>query len=81
MLGLQDDYRLLADLGDQLGRRFTELGLDERKRSPLVSRNHSILAHGFDPVGPAVFEKLKAATLSLAEIDERQLPVFPTLGR
>lgn len=48
-LALQDDYELLGMLGDDLGKRFTELGLDGEK-SPLSGRNKSILAHGFEPI-------------------------------
>jgi len=78
-LGLQEDYRLLNALGDDLGRRFYDLGLDGRK-SPLSARNQSILAHGFTPVGPNVFRPLWDKTLTLAGIAEDELPVFPRIG-
>jgi CRISPR-associated protein (TIGR02710 family) len=72
MLGLQDAYRVLRDLGDPLGRRFFELGMGDEHRSPLVARNGSILAHGFQPVGERVYtvlnEKL-CALLLLGEIE------------
>ena len=80
MLGLQEDYRLLAALEDELATRFSQLGLDDRQRSPLAARNQSILAHGFQPVAADVFSRLKQAALKLAEIDEGTLPVFPKLG-
>jgi CRISPR-associated protein (TIGR02710 family) len=57
-IGLQGAYRLLRELGDDLGARFTALELDGDQRSPLVARNQSILAHGFQTVGERVFESL-----------------------
>ena len=78
-LGLQDDYALLAALDDPTGRKFQDAGLGDVK-SPLVVRNRSILAHGFDCVTDAVFEKLWVSTLSLAEVDEASLPCFPRVS-
>jgi CRISPR-associated protein (TIGR02710 family) len=79
-LGLQEDYALLAELGDPLGQRFQDLRLHDWQRSPLSSRNQSILAHGFRPVGNKVFEALWRAALQLADVEEGQLPAFPRLG-
>lgn len=64
-LALQDAYTWLAARGDALGRRFQELSLDDKKTSPLVARNQSIMAHGFQPVGDKIFEKLFQALLDL----------------
>lgn len=81
-LGLQDAYRLLAALDDEVATRFQRLGLDDRKRSPLVARNESILAHGFRPVGEDAYEQLWQSSLELAQIDDpqTQLPNFPRLA-
>lgn len=59
-LGLQKAYRLLYELGDDVGKKFVEIGWltppikedkeNKQKPSPLEARNNSILAHGFDPV-------------------------------
>jgi CRISPR-associated protein (TIGR02710 family) len=76
-LGLQDDYVLLATLGDEMAVRFNELELDHPQRSQLVSRNSSILAHGYAPVGKEVAERLFAAALKLANIDASELLFFP----
>jgi len=57
-LGLQDSYRLLRELGDGLGRQFADLALGDPEKSPLVARNQSILAHGFQPVDKAVYNQL-----------------------
>ena len=78
-LGLQDDYALLAALGDDIGKTFQEAGLSGTK-SPLVARNRSILAHGFERVTDAVFTKLWTSALSLANVDAASLPSFPELA-
>lgn len=78
-LGLQDDYALLAALGDPLGQQFNAAGLTGTK-SPLVARNRSILAHGFERVSEAAFDKLWGAAVSLAAVDAARLPSFPALG-
>jgi CRISPR-associated protein (TIGR02710 family) len=56
-LALQDCYRLLQHLNDPLGNEFCRLKLDQRK-SPLNSRNESILAHGFTAATPGMYEGL-----------------------
>ncbi len=78
-LGLQDDYALLEALGDPLGQKFQSAGLSGTK-SPLVVRNRSILAHGFERVTDAVFDKLWTSALSLANVDVASLPSFPELA-
>lgn len=70
MLGLKDAYALLTALGDELGRRFEELELGHDQKSPLVARNQSILAHGFEPVGESVFNQLHAKLRSLVRFDQ-----------
>jgi CRISPR-associated protein (TIGR02710 family) len=79
-LGLQEDYALLLALGDDLGRIFQELGLNDREKSPLVSRNQSILAHGFAQVGDSTFQQLWAAALKLSGLHEKQLATFSRLA-
>lgn len=78
-LALQDAYALLASLNDPVGAKFRDAKLSERK-SPLVARNRSILAHGFERVSEAVFKQLWIAALSLANVDEAALPSFPLLA-
>jgi CRISPR-associated protein (TIGR02710 family) len=78
-IGLQDAYALLASLNDALGEKFRSAALNGTK-SPLVARNRSILAHGFDRVSANVFDKLWTTALSLADVEEATLPSFPTLG-
>lgn len=78
-LSLQDDYELLRTLGEPLGKRFFDLGLDQRD-SPLTARNQSILAHGFQPVREKVFQDLWRKSLQLVKVPLDSLPEFPRLG-
>ncbi len=78
-LGLRDAYCLLDSQGDELGRTFKDLKLDDRDRSPLTSRNHSILAHGAQPVGKQVFDQLWSAAMTLGGFSEKDIPTFPRL--
>jgi CRISPR-associated protein (TIGR02710 family) len=78
-LGLQDAYRLLGTLNDSLGEKFRQEGL-AGLTSPLTARNRSILAHGFERVPDAAYEKLWRAVLSLAEVEQTDLPSFIALG-
>lgn len=78
-LGLARAYELLSALGDPLAERYMALGLND-KGSPLSVRNTSILAHGFEPVGRDVCDKLWSAVLKIVEANERELPEFPRLS-
>jgi len=78
-LGLQDDYTVLAVLGDPLGEKFRQVGLN-RPESVLTARNRSILAHGFERVSVSVVEQLWQHALDLAETTEQELPRFPKLS-
>lgn len=80
-LGLQDAYELLDLLGDEAGKVFKDLKLDNRQCSPLAARNQSILAHGFAPVGEATFKKLWDAAIRLGGFSEQDLPIFPCLAK
>lgn len=64
-LGLQDAYCLLQEWGDPVGQKFHDLGLDDRHRSPLNTRNNSILAHGFQPVRKEVPQQLRQSLVEL----------------
>jgi CRISPR-associated protein (TIGR02710 family) len=78
MLGLQDDYALLAALGDVLADRFRSLGLNsDDKKSPLQVRNNSICAHGDTPVPEASVRQLFAAAVALAGVNRESFPEFP----
>ena len=75
-LGLQDDYRLLIEFNDELGQRFHELALDNKEKSPLIIRNDSILAHGFQPVTKKGWDKLWESSLNLCNLNENELPKY-----
>jgi CRISPR-associated protein (TIGR02710 family) len=82
-LGLQDDYALLAALGDDLGNTFRNLNMYGDK-SPLSARNGSILAHGFQPIPKKAYsvllEKVKELARSLGGSAANDVR-FPKLGQ
>lgn len=78
-LGLQDGYKLLSALGDGLVETFADLKLNDPVKSPLVLRNASILAHGYQPVSSEAAGKLFQAVLQLAGIKEEELLIFPAI--
>lgn len=80
-LGLQDSFELLGAFGDEMEKKFKSSGLHDRQSSPLIARNQSILAHGFQPVGDHVFEKLWKAAMDLGDFAEQDLPTFPRLAK
>jgi CRISPR-associated protein (TIGR02710 family) len=73
-LALQDDYKLLSTLDDELGKKF-----DDPKKSLLSLRNQSILAHGYQPIDETAANKLFSATLELAECEKKDLLTFPKI--
>ena len=79
-VGLQDAFALLDELGDQTGKAFKALRLDDRERSPLAARNQSILAHGFEPVGMKVFDQVWRSAMSLGGFSDSELPEFSHLA-
>ena len=75
--GLQATYRLLAELGDEVGIRFSDVEADLNRLLPL--RNESILGHGTIPIKENNFEELFAVGLRLMNWQESDLTVFPVL--
>ncbi len=78
-IGLQQAFKLLESIGDDLGKLFNELGLGHAESSPLVARNSSILAHGFKPVSKGCYDQLQKKVLQLrgsefVQRDEWRLP-------
>jgi CRISPR-associated protein (TIGR02710 family) len=76
--GLLASYRLLNELKHPVGNHYqtrqTEL------ENILDIRNHSLMAHGWNPIDSEVFEKLLKVTLEFLEIREDEIPTFPELG-
>jgi len=62
-LGLHKSYELLASKNDKLGQAYEK---DKRLRDLLTKRNNSILAHGLEPVGHAIYEELLEKVRSYA---------------
>ncbi len=82
-LGLQDDYALLHERQDNLGRKFVELGMAGDK-SALAARNDSILAHGFVPISRKAYQALLGNVEALAkELGENMVRkiTFPKIGQ
>ncbi len=75
--GLQAAYTLLHALGDEVGLRFAEV--EEKLGQLLAARNSSRLAHGTAPVCEEVYKKLLQMALTVADLREDELPVFPKL--
>lgn len=76
-VGLEKSYQLLAALGDPLGKAFEERAAALKKT--LQSRNESLLAHGYVPIGEDKYEKLMAAALEFLKTDLNSLPAFPQI--
>lgn len=72
---LEASLRLLEELRDELGERYSSHGTELRKI--LDSRNSSILAHGSQPIKQSTFEKFFTIVLEFAGVDKNQLPSFP----
>jgi len=80
-LPLQECYSFLYEFQDILGLEFYAQEL-HGKKSPLNARNHSILAHGFQPIGANDFDALWSKTIPLAQtigVYQQEFPRFPQL--
>lgn len=63
-LGLRDDYELLVQMEHPLGLAFAD---NKSLGGLLQTRNNSILAHGFNPVGQSAADSFKGNVRKLAE--------------
>ena len=83
-LGLMDDYELLFHLDDPLGQVFA--AWRNRLQGAIEKRNHSILAHGCVPLGPAAYRQVHTIASGVVADGLRELgievvaPQFPLLG-
>lgn len=68
--GLEKDYLVLDDKGDDLGRKFVA---DNKLKGLLRKRNNSILAHGIGPVGKGVYQELSEKVLAFASLIMKDL--------
>lgn len=83
-IGQQEAYRLLQALGDPLGEAYRSI--QGPLETALSSRNHSILAHGSQPIGEDAYRTLHGLIRSLLEevakpLRTGRMPTqFPALG-
>ena len=73
-LPLHKSYQLLEALGDPLGAAYREN--EEQLRKILATRNMSLLAHGFAPVGKESCERLLRIALEFICLSPEDLPSF-----
>lgn len=73
-LGLVQDYRLLNELNDELGKFY----IDNEKviQNSLKYRNESILAHGLNSQNQEQYDEFKGLVLSAAIILNKNIPKF-----
>lgn len=76
-VGLERSYQLLDALDDPLGKAF--LAQEKALTAALQSRNTSLLAHGYVPIGRDKYEKLMATALDFLKTDAESLPAFPRI--
>lgn len=76
-LGLQDSYRLLAALGDELGKHYT--AREKELNQVLLTRNQSRLAHGTNPVKLETYERMRDILMEFAGVTIADLPQLPQL--
>lgn len=76
-VGLEAGYRLLKELGDELGGAFQAQW--NTLRALLEARNLSILAHGFLPMKAERYHQLWTLVLKLSGTQSEQLPRFPKM--
>ena len=79
-IGLDKGMRLLDTLGEEIGREFCKKGNPWRGNNGLlIKRNFSILAHGFQPVSKADYDRWWTELHNLWKYDPKRLPVIPNL--
>jgi CRISPR-associated protein (TIGR02710 family) len=71
-------FRLLKELGSEMGERFFRL-YDAEIRPVLNMRNFSILAHGLTSIEEKTFRNLWDSVMNLSGFKVEQFPVFPEL--
>lgn len=76
-IGLEAAYRLLSELGDELGLAFNKHWNDFKVL--FESRNLSILAHGFAPIKPERNKQLWEMALKISDVRPERLPQFPRM--
>ncbi len=70
-------FRLLAELNDAMGQTFVKLW--PNMKSLVDSANVAILGQGFEPIKPERFHQFYEMVLKVSDINERDLPKFPSM--
>jgi CRISPR-associated protein (TIGR02710 family) len=77
-LPLQAQFRVLAELGDQLGQSFLR---EWPMMKPLLDAAHqAVLGHGFEPVKAERVQQLYEVVIKLTGVSETSLPKFPVMN-
>lgn len=74
---LEAAYRLLSELGDELGLAFNKHW--NSLKVLFEARNLSILAHGFAPIKPERYKQLWEMALKISDTRPERLPQFPRM--
>lgn len=79
-LALHETYRLLDRLDDPVGKLFME---NENKMLDILKvRNHSFLAHGFEPIGRAEYDRVRLVLVNFVqEAVKKAAPSLKTPGK
>ena len=72
-LGLKQDYKLLKQMNDKLGKAFYE---NPDFKEILDARNYSILAHGTNAISKEKYVEMKKLTIELATILHKKIPEY-----
>jgi len=70
-------YQMLAALDNELGKQYQ--AVSSQMEDLLSARNHSILAHGQNPLDKQTFDKFWQLILQFSRINPQDLPKFPRL--
>lgn len=77
-LPMQAQFRVLAELGDQMGQAF--LHHWPQMKLLLDAANHAILGHGFEAIKSERVQQLSDVVMKLTGVSESSLPKFPILN-
>ena len=70
-------FRVLDDLKDPLGQRF--LVQWPKMKTLIDAVDHSVLGQGFEPIKAERFHQLYDMVLKVTDVNERDLPKFPSM--
>ena len=71
-------FRALAGLGDAMGQTFVAQW--PKMKSLIDAADHSVLGHGFEAIKTERFQQLYDMVLKVTDVNESDLPKFPTMA-